>query len=107
MNFTLALETIQFMQNETNYIPWVAMFNNLAFIGSRFKSNEIGIFKEYILRMLANAYSHLGFVERANDTRLDVYNRINILSNACRNGHKGCIANAQKLFAQKTLNTFK
>lgn len=45
MNFALALETIQFLQNETHYIPWVAAFNNLAYIGARFRSNEIDIFK--------------------------------------------------------------
>lgn len=45
MNFTLALETIQFLVNETNYIPWMAAFNNLAYIGARFKSSEIDIYK--------------------------------------------------------------
>lgn len=54
MNFTLALKTIEFLGNETDYIPWVAALNNLAYIGERFTANNIGIFRVNIYRAGAN-----------------------------------------------------
>lgn len=45
MNFILAFETIEFLVNETHYSPWVAAFNNFAYIGDRFKPHEIEVFK--------------------------------------------------------------
>lgn len=54
----------------------------------------------HILRLLNTAYNYLGFQPRANDTRLDIYNRVNILNLACKYGHKECIESAKKEFAK-------
>lgn len=45
LNFERALHIIQYLQYETDGIPWRVAFDNFNFIRSRFKSNEAHIFE--------------------------------------------------------------
>lgn len=40
LNYEKALHIIHYLQNETDYIPWKAAFENFDHILNRFKSNE-------------------------------------------------------------------
>lgn len=44
------------------------------------------------------AINYLGFQPKASDTRLDIYNRNNVLKYACKFGHKQCIDDARAEF---------
>lgn len=49
-----------------------------------------------MLDLVKNVYNHLGFQPNQNDTRLDAYNRVNVLKHACQFGHEQCIKDSQE-----------
>lgn len=57
-------------------------------------------FQQLILSLLSKAYDDLGFQPKENDTRLEIYNRANILKYACRFGHEECVKDARNEFDQ-------
>lgn len=98
LSYEKALHIVQYLQNETDYIPWKAAFDNFEFILNRFKSNEARLFEEFVLKLLNRVYEHLGFYGKVNDTSLDILNRLNVLKYACKLGHKQCIAESRTEF---------
>lgn len=48
-----------------------------------------------MLKLVSHAYDYLGLKPKANDTRMDIYNRIPIANYACRLGNKQCIDDAR------------
>lgn len=92
------LHIVQYLQNETDYIPWKAAFDNFEFILNRFKPTEARTFAEFQLKLLNRVYEHLGFYGKTNDTSLDILNRNNVLKYACQLGHKQCIAASRAEF---------
>jgi hypothetical protein len=51
LNYSLALETIQYLEKETHYIPWLAAYNNLGFIVNRFTAKDSPLIKVSNLRI--------------------------------------------------------
>ncbi|KAG4070580.1 hypothetical protein HA402_011967 [Bradysia odoriphaga] len=98
LDYNLALSIVQYLEEETNYLPWYAVFNNFVYVQRRLTTSQLDLYKRYILGLVSNIYDILGFNSRPTDTRLDVYNRANILSNACKFGHQGCITAAVSEF---------
>ncbi|XP_055325495.1 uncharacterized protein LOC129579438 [Sitodiplosis mosellana] len=106
-NYPQALNTIKYLRNETDYIPWLSAFNNFDFILARFKNEEAALFKDFVLDLLTNVYAHLGFYPKETDKRLDIYNRNNVLKYACKLGHKQCIDDARAEFDKLLQKNYK
>ncbi|XP_031623813.1 membrane alanyl aminopeptidase-like [Contarinia nasturtii] len=107
LNYSQALHTIEYLQNETDYIPWLSAFNNFEFILARFKTEEAPMLENFLLGLLGKVYSYLGFHPKDSDTRLDIYNRELILKYACKFGHEKCIANARAEFDKFSMGDYK
>lgn len=60
-----------------------------------------------MLDLIENIYQKLGFDEKPQDTRLDIYNRMNILSIACRYGLTQCISRSKEEFAKFETTTYR
>lgn len=45
LNYKKALNTIDYLRHETDYIPWLAAFENLNFILNRFTVEEKAVFE--------------------------------------------------------------
>lgn len=98
ISYNLTLEVIEYLETETNYIPWTAAFNGFNFLTIRL-GNDTTDFNSYIQDLTWKAYDKLGFVEGTNDRALDIYLRTKILSWACRYGSTDCINKAKGYFA--------
>ncbi|XP_036342052.1 membrane alanyl aminopeptidase-like [Rhagoletis pomonella] len=99
IEYELALNVLEYLESETNYLPWTAAFNAFSYIGIRLGSDTES-FASYILELTAKAYEELGFEPRSNDTSLDIYNRAKILSWSCKYGREDCIQKSKEHFAK-------
>lgn len=107
IDYYQALNVVQYMEKEDNYLPWTAALQNLNYIARRLSNDELVKFKKYILELTKNVYDKLHFTQKATDTRLDIYNRIQILSQACHCGHEECIKTAKEEFAKFETTTYR
>ncbi|KAH8382802.1 hypothetical protein KR009_005332 [Drosophila setifemur] len=95
--YNLTLDVIEYLETETNYIPWTSAFNGFNFLTIRL-GNDTASFNSYIQDLTRQAYSKLGFNETEADSALDIYLRTKVLSWACRYGSTDCIAKAKTYF---------
>lgn len=101
IDYNLALNVIEYLKTEVNYLPWTAAFNGLSFISIRLGA-DTEYFGRYIQFITSKAYDTLGFEETETDTALDIYARSSILAWACKYGKSDCITKA-KLYFDKNL----
>lgn len=45
LDYKLALSIVQYLEQETNYLPWLAVFNNLLYVQRRFKTEQTDVYK--------------------------------------------------------------
>lgn len=99
VDYTLALQTVQYLEQERHYLPWLAAFNNLAYVYRRIggAANRTE-YQKWMIRLSEHAFQQLSFNESSRDSQLDINNRANILSHRCKYGSSECIEAAQRMF---------
>ncbi|XP_017020701.1 membrane alanyl aminopeptidase [Drosophila kikkawai] len=97
ISYNLTLQVIEYLETETNYIPWTSAFNGFNFLTIRL-GNDTANFNSYIQQLTQKAYNQLGFNETSEDRALDIYLRTKVLSWACRYGSTDCINKAKSYF---------
>jgi hypothetical protein len=99
VEYSFALDIIHYLKNETHYIPWLSAINHgLTFLSQRVKKEDADIFAWYINDLMEKIYQKLSFYPKNNDTRTDIYNRVNILTWLCKYNHTECRMNATQAF---------
>jgi aminopeptidase N len=101
LKYGLVLETVEFLRNETNYIPWQSAFTALNWISRRMSSEaDLKLFTFYINYLTENVHQHLLYSSALQaDRRIDIYNRVNVLTWLCKYGHEDCAKHTKKQFA--------
>lgn len=107
IDYYQALSIVQYLEKEENYIPWKAALRNLEYVSERLSITELVKYRKYILALTKNVYTKLHFTQKSTDTRLDIYNRGKILSEACKFGHEECINTAKEEFAKFETTTYR
>ncbi|XP_065372514.1 membrane alanyl aminopeptidase [Calliphora vicina] len=97
IEYSLAFDVLEYLETETNYLPWTAAFNGFSYLSIRL-GTDTNDFARYIRYISNKAYNKLGFEEKKDDTTLDIYNRGKILAWSCKFGHTECIAKAKSYF---------
>ncbi|EDW23766.1 GL23790 [Drosophila persimilis] len=101
LHYGLALEVLEYLETEVNYIPWTSAFNGFNYLAIRL-GNDTASFGGYIQDLTSKAYQKLGFNETSTDSALDIYLRTKVLSWACRYGSADCIRQAKSYFNSLT-----
>lgn len=99
LKYDKALEVLEYLESETNYLPWTSAFNGFSYINIRLGS-DTKEFAEYIRELTKRVYEKLGFVEKTSDSTLDIYNRAKVLSWSCKFGNEECISKSKEYFAK-------
>lgn len=104
VKYNTAIDIISYIKNEKHYIPWLSAFSHgLTYLSQRVSGDaNQKLFSWFIQDTLKNIYDHLTFEAKTADRRTDIYNRVNVISWACKYGHEGCIAKSKEHF-----NNFK
>ncbi|XP_066914385.1 glutamyl aminopeptidase-like [Clytia hemisphaerica] len=96
--YTIALDVFDYIDADTDYLPWKAASDGINFIPGTLTSTRPAQKKitKYILRKVSALYEKYGFED--NDNFLERYLQVEIVNLACNNGHIGCLGNSTKLF---------
>ncbi|XP_040426085.1 aminopeptidase N [Cygnus olor] len=102
---TLALNTTQFLRQETAYMPWQAALSNLKYFQLMFDRSEVfGVMKKYIQKQVKPLFEYYKNITvnwtKNPDGLMDQYNEINAISTACSYGIPECQELATSLFKQ-------
>nr|XP_047902278.1 aminopeptidase N [Anser cygnoides]XP_047902279.1 aminopeptidase N [Anser cygnoides] len=105
INVTLALNTTQFLGQETAYMPWQAALNNLQYFQLMFDRSEVfGVMKKYIQKQVKPLFEYYknvtGNWTKIPDGLMDQYNEIIAISTACSYGVPECQELATSLFKE-------
>ncbi|XP_069957724.1 aminopeptidase N isoform X2 [Cherax quadricarinatus] len=105
VSYGVALGLYSYMVNETEYVPWRAAINNLAYLTSMFqRTGAYGGLQNYMLKMVVQLYDTLGLDNSVNDHLLEQYKRTMAVSWACSLRHKQCLDNVLSLYRQWMTN---
>ncbi|KAI4492598.1 hypothetical protein M0804_002389 [Polistes exclamans] len=98
LNPIVFLEIINYLWQETDYIPWYSAFRVFDTFQDYFKFPESGAFlKPYVLRLIDGLLRNVGYDEKPNDDHLTKLKRVEVLELASKLGHSECkkIANVK------------
>ncbi|GAB1862314.1 Aminopeptidase N [Camponotus japonicus] len=105
-NYETVLNGLMYLKQETNYLPFKAALNGLDYLNKRFAGyEEHSLFKEYVLSLLHDKRKKLGYEDSANDDRLTILLRREIINWACNLDDDECITVYMKKFKQWKTNT--
>ncbi|KAL6254850.1 hypothetical protein P5V15_014189 [Pogonomyrmex californicus] len=105
-NNDLVLDRLLYLKRETNYLPFKAALNGLGYFNKRFAgSAEHNLFKRYVLSLIDNIRSKLGYEDHENDDRLTVLLRQEVNKWACNFNDDDCVATYIKKFSQWRANS--
>ncbi|XP_045589686.1 aminopeptidase N isoform X2 [Procambarus clarkii] len=100
VEYDTALGVYNYLGQETEYVPWAAAINNLAYLKEMFaRTGGYGALKRYLLDILVPLYNTLGFADSPGDPLLDQYTRQKALTWACELDHPDCLKNAAAIYA--------
>ena len=108
VNYEDALDIIEYLKEEKNYIPWLSAFTGLGLLQRRMASKDDSkLFGYYILDMVEKIYSHLGYQSKTTDSHTDALNRVNVLNWACKYNHDDCVRKTVDEFNRFLNNGFE
>ncbi|NWY04920.1 AMPN Aminopeptidase, partial [Nothoprocta ornata] len=104
LDVTVALNTTRFLAQETEYMPWQAALNNLAYFELMLDRSEVfGVMTRYVQRQVLPLFEHYRQLTSNWTTipsgLMDQYNEINAISTACSYGISECQELASSLLA--------
>ncbi|XP_011631440.1 aminopeptidase N-like isoform X1 [Pogonomyrmex barbatus] len=104
-NNVAVLDRLLYLKRETNYLPFKSALTGLDYFNKRFAgSKEHDLFKKYVLSLISNVRSELGYEDRENDDRLTVLLRQLVHKWACNFDADDCVATYTKKFSQWKAN---
>ncbi|KAL6254854.1 hypothetical protein P5V15_014193 [Pogonomyrmex californicus] len=104
-NNDAVLDRLLYLKRETNYLPFKAALKGLEYFNKRFTgSAEHNLFKTYVLSLINNIRSELGYEDRENDDRLTVLLRRLVHNWACNFDDDDCVTTYTKKFNQWRAN---
>ncbi|KFB52688.1 AGAP013146-PA-like protein [Anopheles sinensis] len=99
MSYTAALNILDYLKTETEYLPWRAAINGLEDLSLKIHADDEKLFSNYILHIFESVYKKVDFRPPVNsERRVDSYLRREVLQWTCRHGHEDCRRKAEEEF---------
>lgn len=96
LTYDFVFDILEYLQSETEYIPWKPAFNGLKFIENKLDLEHQEFFKKFIISITNKLDKKIGFTEPENDRILDIYNRAKLISWTCKYENNECLKSANK-----------
>ncbi|XP_060551724.1 aminopeptidase N-like isoform X2 [Ruditapes philippinarum] len=100
LSMDIALRTLEYLTEETEYVPWVAAGDQLGYIHKMIAETELyGAFERFMQATVSKQYNRLG-LDNSGASHLESYVRSEIASHACGYDITNCTETAKKLLQQ-------
>nr|AGT95896.1 aminopeptidase N [Aedes aegypti] len=91
VKYDAALEILDYLEDETEYPPWLAAVNGLTTLSRRIHHEDEEKFAKYIVQLFSKAHGLVKFTAPTDEeSRLFTYLRINVLQWSCNYGSITC-----------------
>ncbi|XP_061193634.1 aminopeptidase N-like [Saccostrea echinata] len=99
LNITLALSSLDYLDQETEYVPWYAALGEIGYIRNMLLTKPIfGKFEVYMRSKLETIFGKIGFNGNVDETMNDRLLRSYIVGGACYYYNQNCTNQAVRLF---------
>ncbi|KAI5638675.1 peptidase family m1 domain-containing protein [Phthorimaea operculella] len=100
MTYTRAFSLLSFLENETQYAPWVAAITGFNWIRNRLQSNPVLLnqLQNIIVGWASNVMADIGYFEPANESFMRSYLRMQMAPFMCNMNVLACRQAAQTQF---------
>lgn len=93
LDYTIAFDILNYLNRETDYIPWRAAVTNLDKIDYILKGRVLQPnYRTYIKQLARRMYVKYGLEEKASDSLMDKFARETAIDWTCRMGDARCLA---------------
>ncbi|XP_069101890.1 uncharacterized protein [Argopecten irradians] len=98
LDMTVALDTLEYLANEIDYVPWSAATSELSYVETMLVRTPLyGQFKKFMHKIIEKPYMKLG-IDNSNSTHMESKARSIIVSTACGNEVTDCQQEASQRF---------
>lgn len=92
VDFSLIFNLMNYMWQELDYVPWMSANRAFTFLTPRLSGSSIfPYYQEYIRKIVAPLFNHLGVQWIATEPRLDRFSRTIAMNLACRHQLPECL----------------
>ncbi|XP_006820979.1 aminopeptidase Ey-like [Saccoglossus kowalevskii] len=100
LDHVVSMEIIQYLYNETEYIPWQAYEDEQYYTKYMlWRTSTYGLLQQYIRYLVSPNYASLGWYWNPTDD-IDYYRRLDTLRIACDYNHVDCVADATYQYSE-------
>jgi len=97
IGYNIPMEMTKYLAKEEHLVPWDTTYDKLVTMGKLLhKTSTYRLFRNYLVDLVSDHYDRLGWKDEGS--HVQKMNRYNILGLACKNGHRGCNEEAEKIF---------
>ena len=101
VNYTVALELVQYLSIEEDFLPWEAALKSLSYVYDRLDDNEETqeLVQSFMISILGQRYANLEFETQDKDEHLDILGRRTASTWMCKVNYETCLTSAKAKFA--------
>lgn len=105
IDYEVALQLIQYLTKEEEYIPWASLNNGLSYLNRMLAaSTKYNLFKQFVWELVEPSFHKFGLESKLNETHFTKLTRNILISWACQVGAEECLTQTNALLGEVVTN---
>ncbi|XP_066591924.1 uncharacterized protein [Prorops nasuta] len=100
LDYTIALDGLKYIEQETNYLPIKSAINGLRYLQRRFAGQPFeSLFNKFVLNLFKNTYTKLRDADKQSDSHFLILLKHELNDLACKLNDADCVNNSKQRFS--------